>query len=54
MLLPVKLIFPIEIHRTLFGKIPVGKIQNSFHSFRRGFLVLNEAAGGRKEQGRYH
>jgi hypothetical protein len=52
MLLPVKLIFPIEIHRTLFGKIPVGKIQNSLYGFRRSFLMLNEAAGGSKEQGR--
>src|SRR4030043_2428235 len=54
MLLPVKLIFPIERHGTLFCEIPMGKIQNAFHGFRRSFLVLNETAGGSEEQGRHY
>jgi hypothetical protein len=54
MALPVKLILSIEIHRAMFIKIPMGKIQNPFYGSGRGVPVVDGAAGRSEEQERHH
>ena len=52
MLLPVKFIFSIQIHRAIFSKIPMGEIENSFYCFGR--LIFSEPAGRGEEQEQHH